>query len=169
MQRDYSLAWTDREVFPSWEKLHICSSITKSVLDKKHVEKQRLAWARAFLHELTTLSFGRRIKCIDPYIISFQACGKSVVCTFADLHTLIIMLQCRASQRGRFLMLLHEQSWANPYDGDNHFFHGLGKNFFHPIHVQIIPMISIISQNIFPCTFLEEQFAKLHYALLGDC
>ena len=43
VQGDQSLAGMDWEAFPSWEKLHICSSITKVVLDKEHVKEQRLA------------------------------------------------------------------------------------------------------------------------------
>ena len=127
VQGDHILARIDWEAFPSWEKLHICSSITRVVLDKEHVKEQSLAWARAFLHELTALSFGRRITCIDPYIISLPAYGKILVCTFADLHTLIIMMQCRVFQRGRFFMLLHEQNWAKLCDGDSHILYGLGQ------------------------------------------
>ena len=93
---------------------------------------------------------------MDPSIILLPAYGKSIVFTFCDLHTLIIMLQCMVPQRGIFFMLLHEQSGAKPYDGDNHISHGLGKMFFHSTHVQLIHMISIIFQNIFPCTFLEQ-------------
>jgi len=108
VQRDYSVAGIDWEAFPSWEKIHICSSITEGVLDKEHVKEQRGAWARAFLHELTTLSLGSRVTYMDPYIILLLAYGKGIMFTFSDLHTLIIMLQCMAPQRGRFFMLLHE-------------------------------------------------------------
>ena len=91
VKRDYSLAWNDQEAFPSWEELHICSNITGDVLDKEHVKKQRLAWERAFLHELTALTLGSRVIYMDPSIVLLPAYGKSLVFTFSDLHTLIIM------------------------------------------------------------------------------
>ena len=64
VQGDHSLTGIDWEAFPSWGRLHICSSITNVVLDKEHVQEQKLAWAKSFLHELIALSFGRRITCI---------------------------------------------------------------------------------------------------------
>ena len=43
VQGDQSLAGIYWEAFPSWEKLHIYSSITRVVLGKEHVKEQRLA------------------------------------------------------------------------------------------------------------------------------
>ena len=169
VKRGYPLAWNDQEAFPSWKMFHICSSITRGVFDKEHVKGKTLAWARAFLHELTTLSLGSRITHMDPSIILLLAYGKSLVFSFSDFHTLIIMLQCMAPQRGKFFMFLHEKIWAKPYDGDSHLTHGLGKKIFHSTHAQIIHMISLVFQNILPCPFLKQWFLKLRCIHLGDC
>ena len=81
VQGDHSLVGIYWEAFPSWEKLHICSNITRFVLDKEHVKRQRLAWTRAFFHELKALTLGRRVTYVDQSIILLPAYGKSLVFT----------------------------------------------------------------------------------------
>lgn len=71
-------------------------------------------------------------------------------------------MQCIASQEGKLVKLLHEWYWANLHDGGNHLFCGLGKMFYHHMYVQLLTcMINHVKRNIFPCTFIKQQLAKL--------
>ena len=103
---------------------------------------------------------------MDPRTILLPAYGEKLVYTFIDLHTLTILMQCIASQEGKLVKFLHELYWANLHDGGSHIFCGLGKMFYHQMYVQLLTcMINHVKRNIFPCTFIKQQLAKLrcHY------
>ena len=88
--------------------------------------------------------------------------GRGEIFTFSSIDSLAqylqplnTFMQCVASQGGKLFILLHEKTWAKPYDGDNHLSHGLGKICFSYMYVHLIHMINHVAGDNFPCIFLK--------------